>query len=224
MLNSCLINPILPVSGLNSVVINTLGIALIFESLFMLIDVPVSLVYGGTDVYAIGRSFLITLASGGVMVLATHRNQMKEPGLRDSFLVVVLVWIFISLFGTLSYLLSHSIPRFVDAFFETVSGFTTTGSSILVILSIYSFAFIYFLTFLIGSIIMMGTGLDYKPAFSSVITTLGGIGPGLGKVGPANNFSGITDFGKYYLSFNMIMGRLEILSVLAIFTPSFYKT
>jgi trk system potassium uptake protein TrkH len=93
-----------------------------------------------------------------------------------------------------------------------------------VILSIYSFAFIYFLTFLIGSIIMMGTGLDYKSAFSSVITTLGGIGPGLGKVGPANNFSGITDFGKYYLSFNMILGRLEILSVLAIFTPSFYKT
>lgn len=91
------------------------------------------------------------------------------------------------------------------------------------ITSISSFIMIYFLTFVIGSFIMMLTGLEPKSAFSSVITTLGGIGPGFGGVGPLNNFSGLTDFGKYYLSFNMVLGRLEIISVLSLFRRSFYK-
>jgi trk system potassium uptake protein TrkH len=91
------------------------------------------------------------------------------------------------------------------------------------ITSISSFIMIYLLTFVIGSFIMMLTGLEPKSAFSSVITTLGGIGPGFGEVGPLNNFSGLTDFGKYYLSFNMFLGRLEIISVLSLFRRSFYK-
>ena len=70
---------------------------------------------------------------------------------------------------------------------------------------------------------MMTTGLDPKSASSSIITTLGGIGSGLGIVGPVNNFSELSDIGKYYLSFNMILSRLEIISVLSLFTRSFYK-
>ncbi len=70
---------------------------------------------------------------------------------------------------------------------------------------------------------MMASGLDIKSASSSVITTLGGIGPGLGVVGPVNNFAEISQFGKVYLSFNMILGRLEIISVLSIFTRAFYR-
>lgn len=89
--------------------------------------------------------------------------------------------------------------------------------------NISSFIVIYFITFAFGSLIMMLTGLDIKSATSSVITTLGGIGPGLGVVGPVNNFSEISQFGKIYLSLNMILGRLEIISVLSIFTKSFYK-
>lgn len=91
------------------------------------------------------------------------------------------------------------------------------------LINISSFVIIYYLTFIIGSFIMMSTGLDATSASSSVITTLGGIGPGFGVVGPINNFSTISDFGKYYLSFNMILGRLEIISVLSLFTRSFYK-
>lgn len=86
-----------------------------------------------------------------------------------------------------------------------------------------SFVVIYILTFIAGTFIMVLTGLDIKSASSSVITTLGGIGPGLGIVGPINNFSEISEFGKIYLSFNMIIGRLEIISVLSIFTRFFYK-
>ena len=89
--------------------------------------------------------------------------------------------------------------------------------------SISTFIFIYYLTIVLGSLIMASLGLDIRSASSSVITTLGGIGPGFGAVGPVNNFASIPIFGKIYLSFNMILGRLEILSVLAILNPSFYK-
>ena len=94
---------------------------------------------------------------------------------------------------------------------ETVSG-------------ILGFMFVYYLTIVVGSLIMMLTGLDFVSASSSIITTLGGIGPGFRAVGPVENFSAITEFGKMYLSFNMILGRLEILSVLVLFIPSFYKS
>ena len=89
--------------------------------------------------------------------------------------------------------------------------------------SISSFIIIYFITFIFGSVVMMCVGLDAKSATSSVITTLGGIGPGLGAVGPVHNFANINALGKIYLSFNMILGRLEIISVLSIFTKAFYK-
>jgi trk system potassium uptake protein len=88
---------------------------------------------------------------------------------------------------------------------------------------ILGFVFIYIMTILLGSFIIMGTGLDYVSAFSSVITTLGGIGPGFNVIGPIANFSSLTDFAKIYLSLNMILGRLEIMTVLILLTPAFYR-
>jgi len=476
-----------------SIVIHIIGVCLILESLFLFLDLPISLIFNDGTFIPILESGLITLLFGLIMFYVTKKKNYTKPNIKESFLIVTFSWVFISIFGTLPYILSHSITNFTDALFETVSGFTTTGSSIikdiealpkailfwrsethwiggmgiiaLVVLilpslkvsgnqlfsaegaffnneklyprlidvakrlwliyivltlaetiflmianmnwfdaichsfatiatggfstkntsitdysasiqyiislfmflsgmnfilyisllngkfkklfkneewimyvsiilgvtliltmnnysfynsiessfrkslfqvisiitatgfitenyelwshlsilitflimflgacvgstgggikiarhlilfkslripfrrivhpnavtpvrynkkvvsektlhSISSFVIIYFLTFIIGSFIMMATGLDLKSASSSVITTLGGIGPGLGVVGPVNNFSEITQFGKIYLSFNMILGRLEIISVLSIFTRAFYK-
>ncbi|MFZ5939262.1 MAG: TrkH family potassium uptake protein [Bacteroidota bacterium] len=89
--------------------------------------------------------------------------------------------------------------------------------------SVFALFFAYFGVFLVGTIIMMLTGLDAPSASSSVITTLGGIGPGLGVVGPVDNFMSISAFGKIYLSFNMILGRLEIFTVMALFSSWVYK-
>ena len=89
--------------------------------------------------------------------------------------------------------------------------------------TIGSFIILYFVTFLVGSIFMTLCGLDIKSAASSVITTLGGIGPGLGDVGPTDNFSGISVIGKLYLSFNMIIGRLEIIPFFVLLSKSFYR-
>ena len=91
------------------------------------------------------------------------------------------------------------------------------------LLGISAFVVIYFLTFLVGTFVMLVLGLDIPSATSSVITTLGGIGPGFGVVGPVKNFETLTLAGKLYLSFNMILGRLEILSVLSLLYHGFYK-
>lgn len=88
---------------------------------------------------------------------------------------------------------------------------------------ISAFIMIYYATFLFGTIVMLLLGLDLTSAASSVITTLGGIGPGFGMVGPVKNFEAISEAGKLYLSFNMLLGRLEILSVLSLFMGAFYR-
>lgn len=78
-------------------------------------------------------SFLISFCTGFVFLLSTW-DQSEEVTVhrKDAYLTVTLSWLLISLIGCLPYLFSGAIPSFVDAFFESVSGFSTTGSSILV--------------------------------------------------------------------------------------------
>ena len=114
------------------IILYTLGIVLLFESFFLLLDIPVALIYHPEGVKIIIYSLLIMAGTGLIGVMASKRQKAtREPGVRDSFVIVSLGWLVMSLFGTLPYLLSGAIPRFADAFFECVSGFTTTGSSIL---------------------------------------------------------------------------------------------
>jgi trk system potassium uptake protein TrkH len=65
--------------------------------------------------------------------------------------------------------------------------------------------------------------MDYGTAMSSVIATLMNIGPGFGAVGPSENYAHISDVGKWFLSWNMLVGRLEMFSALVIFYPSFWR-
>ncbi len=89
--------------------------------------------------------------------------------------------------------------------------------------SILGFITIYLITFFFSSIIMIFLGLDIKTSFGSVLTAMGGIGPGIGAVGPAGNFAHVPVLGKIMLSFLMIIGRLEILTFLVVFTPSYWR-
>ena len=65
--------------------------------------------------------------------------------------------------------------------------------------------------------------MDLVSALSSVVAALMNIGPGWGVVGPTQNFSTISDIGKWFLSFNMLVGRLEMFSALILFYPSFWR-
>ena len=111
-------------------VIRILGVLLITEALFMMLAACVSYIYKGNDFEAIVESAIITTLAGlsGVLI---GGNSTKHFGTREGYLVVGLVWIVFSIFGMLPFRLSHYIPSITDAFFETISGFTTTGATIL---------------------------------------------------------------------------------------------
>ena len=114
-----------------AVIVRVLSFLLIVESVFMLTGLPFAWYYG-ESAFPLLLSSGITGLIGGVLWF-TNRPEIRKKGIgkREGYLIVTLSWIVVSLFGSLPYLFSNSIPGFTDAFFETISGFTTTGASIL---------------------------------------------------------------------------------------------
>ncbi|MEJ2054139.1 MAG: potassium transporter TrkG [Calditrichaceae bacterium] len=92
-----------------------------------------------------------------------------------------------------------------------------------IVTNIGGFFLLYVAIFVCGILVMSGLGLDFETSFGSVAATINNIGPGLGDVGPSKNYAGIPFLGKWFLSFLMLVGRLEIFTVLILFTPSFWK-
>ena len=112
-------------------VFNTLGKMAVAESLLLLLPLAVSLIYGEmTSAMAFSATIIIALIIGAILVLLTrkHNNIIYA---KEGFTIVAGVWILISLIGALPFRISGVIPSYINAFFETVSGFTTTGASIL---------------------------------------------------------------------------------------------
>ena len=90
--------------------------------------------------------------------------------------------------------------------------------------SVQSFVFLYFLSFIVLAIGLSLTGLDPVTAISGAATAISNVGPGLGEIiGPAGNFSSLPDVSKWLLTAGMLIGRLEILIVLVLFTPRFWR-
>ena len=90
-------------------------------------------------------------------------------------------------------------------------------------LSICYFIVNIFLVLLGGCIIVLTDPVDFLTAISAVIASLMNIGPGFGAVGPSENYAFFSDIGKWFLSWNMLVGRLEMFSALVIFFPAFWK-
>ncbi len=89
--------------------------------------------------------------------------------------------------------------------------------------NILAFIVLYFVTVIFGTIVMIFLGVDSVTSLASVISSMGAIGPAFGEVGPVGNFSLIPDSGKFFLSFLMILGRLELTTVFVLFTLDFWK-
>ena len=104
-------------------------LVLVFEAFFMLISAFVSAIYGESDLIPLLLSTLITFVIGGGAWFFS-RNASKDLGKGEGFIVVSFVWVFMSVFGALPFIFNGDIPRFTDAFFEAMSGFTTTGASV----------------------------------------------------------------------------------------------
>lgn len=106
-----------------------IGFLLLFEALSLLSCIPVALYYGEPTEYLL-LSVAAMVVSGSFFAYVC-RKAGRNVSRKDGYIVVTVIWIIFSLFGSLPYMLSGYIPSFTDAFYETMSGFTTTGSSIL---------------------------------------------------------------------------------------------
>lgn len=92
-----------------------------------------------------------------------------------------------------------------------------------VISTVLAFCFLYFVLIIIGILLMMGMGIGLVESIGCVISSIGNMGPGLGETGPAYSWNALPDAAKWLLSFLMLLGRLELFTVLLLFTPEFWK-
>ena len=92
-----------------------------------------------------------------------------------------------------------------------------------VMTNVLGFFVIFILLFILGVIIMSALGLDLATSLGSVAAALANIGPGLGNVGPTDNYAQIPMLGKWVLSFLMLTGRLEIFTVMILFSRSYWQ-
>jgi trk system potassium uptake protein len=92
-----------------------------------------------------------------------------------------------------------------------------------IVFAVLGFIFLYFMTVATLTFALLISGLDFISAFSAVIACINNAGPGLGVVGPASNFGVLTDFQTWVCTIAMLVGRLEIFTVLILFTPHFWR-
>ncbi|MCH7400445.1 TrkH family potassium uptake protein [Belliella kenyensis] len=101
-----------------------------------------------------------------------------------------------------------------------INGDRVTGK---IITHIMNFLLIYLMIFVLSSVIMALMGYDILTSFGAVATSLGNVGPAIGQVGPLDNFAFFSPSAKLFLSFLMLLGRLELFTVLIVFTPFFWR-
>lgn len=92
-----------------------------------------------------------------------------------------------------------------------------------IVYNIVGFFVLYMLSFIIGALFLGFLGLDFESAIGAAASSLGNVGPALGSLGPLNNFNGLPDVGKWWCGFLMLIGRLELFTVLILLTPYFWK-
>jgi len=92
-----------------------------------------------------------------------------------------------------------------------------------IVLSVLGFIFLYFMSVVVLTFALVISGLDFVSAFSGIIACINNAGPGLGILGPASNYGVLSDFQTWVCTVAMLIGRLEIVTVLIIFTPYFWR-
>ncbi|KNZ30991.1 MAG: potassium transporter Trk [Methylibium sp. NZG] len=99
----------------------------------------------------------------------------------------------------------------------------TTAVDNTVLFSVLAFMLVYGATVMFMTLVLLLTGLDLVTAASAVIACINNTGPGLGQVGPSGNYQGLTDFQTWVCTATMLLGRLELFSILVLFSPQFWR-
>ena len=200
-------------------VVRMLGIILLVEAAAMLPSLIISLCNGGQDAPALLISMVITAAVGLPMRFLSkpaHTNLRA----REGFLIVTLSWIVMSLFGALPFVFSGFIPNYIDAVFETASGFTTTGASILTDVEALSRSGLFWRSFThwIGGMGVLVLTLALIPQLtgrSAYLVRAESPGPSLSKLAPK-----MTDSAKIlYLIYTILTVLMFICLLLCGVTP-----
>lgn len=111
-------------------IIRVIGYLLVIEAVMMMPAIPISFFHNESDWLSFVYSVGIAIGVSVICWIFTHKDR-SEIAKREGYLIVVLAWISLTLFGTFPFIISGAIPSFTDAFFECISGFTTTGATIL---------------------------------------------------------------------------------------------
>ena len=113
------------------VLLRVQGYLLLIEGLFMMAVIPVTYFHHGINAFSIPFSALINVLTGFILCFSTRGRKGQKLTPQEGVITISLSWVVLSVFGGLPFLLSKSVPNFTDAFFEALSGFTTTGASVL---------------------------------------------------------------------------------------------
>ena len=127
-------------------ILNTVGLMLKVEAVLLLLPAIAALIYGESCLWPILISAAISLAAGFALTLLS-KPKTQVIYAREGFITVALSWVAVSAVGALPFYLAREIPSYIDAFFETVSGFTTTGASILANVEIMSRGLLFWRSF-----------------------------------------------------------------------------
>ena len=147
-------------------VFRTMGALLLIESVFMALALGVSLWYGEADSGVFLLSTIITLLAGVIGLLVGRRAESRM-GEREGYVIVAMVWVVFSAFGLLPYYLSGQVPSLTDAWFESMSGFTTTGATIIPDLEVITHGLLFWrsLTQWIGGMGIIVLSIAILPIF-----------------------------------------------------------
>ena len=167
---------------------NILGWLLLFECGFLILPVIIGLIYGE---FKIILYYLITSAISAVTGLLLKLGKTKKTTLyaRDGFVIVTLSWIVMSFFGAIPMFLTKEIPNFLDAIFESVSGFTTTGATIINDIEVLSHATMFWRSFThwiggMGVLVFLMAFLPLSGAQNMHIMKAESSGPSVSKLVP----------------------------------------
>jgi trk system potassium uptake protein len=148
--------------------LNIIGTLLMLESLFMIVPGIVSIIYKEAAFVPLILSAAITLIVG-IILWSSTQGASEELGQREGYLIVSLIWVIYGLFGALPYFLSGQIPNFIDAVFESISGFTITGASIIKNVEVLPYGLLFWrsMTHLIGGIGILVMFIVVLPLFGT---------------------------------------------------------
>lgn len=200
-------------------VLHTLGVVLCCEAFLMSLPLVCAFIYGEKEYSSFLISMLLCLLAGLLLVMQKTKNRSIYS--KEGFVIVALSWVVLSIFGCVPFVISGYIPNFVHAFFETVSGFTTTGASILSDVEVLPKSLLFWRSFThwiggMGVLVFLVALLPLSGGSNLYLMKAESTGPSVSKLVPKVKSSAKILYG-IYIGLSLIMLILLLLGGMTFF-------